>query len=82
MLQIFESSQYHDLETDNPRLLPLGWIELTTLLANLDAPKKNPDGGVLQPLVCSDTCEQEFLIYKWVAVRSRDACGQGVQQAY
>ena len=77
MLQIFEPSNYHDLETTDPRILPLGRSELTTLLAHFGAPKKNRDGAVFQPLVSSDACEQEFLTFKRSAVRCRDACGQG-----
>ena len=81
MLQIFVPSNYHDLETTNPRILPLGRSELTTLLAHLGAPKKNRDGAVFHLSSALTPANKSFSRSREVRCEAGMPVDRGDQQA-
>ena len=72
--QIFEPTFYAGLQPGDAGLLRLGRQELDTLLRHFGEEKTSRDGKVHPPVICEETCRQEFLIFKRAAVRHRDAC--------
>ena len=74
--QIFEPTSYVGQQPGDPGLLRLGRPELDVLLGHFGVAKTSRDGTRHEPVVCEESCRQEFLTFKRAAVCQRDECGE------
>ena len=72
----FEPTFYAGLQPTDAGVLRLGRQELDALLRHFGETKTSRDGKVHPPVICEETCRQEFLTFNRAVVRHRDACGE------